>query len=252
MHKAVEALTRDFTARTGHDVALDFGTVGALQAKIASGESADVIILGVPAIDKLEKAGALVPGLRADVAVTFIAVCVRGGVPLPDIATPEAFERTLRNARAIALSDPGVGGSAGVYLVGLFERMGLTESIAAKAMMQSSGVEVAKRVVEGKAEIGLTLSGEVASVTGAVIAGSLPKPLGQETTWLCGGVCHERREGCSKAFISALIAPQRAGLENGRFELKPTAFPRLDAGFPRRRSHRDFGFYQALVAAASI
>ncbi len=207
MHKAVEALTRDFTARSGHDVVLDFGTVGSLQAKIASGENADVIILAVPTIDKLEKAGALVPGSRADVALTFIAVCVRGGVPLPNISTPEAFERTLRNARGIALSDPGVGGSAGVYLVGLFERMGLTETIAAKAMMQSSGVEVAKRVVEGKAELGLTLSGEIASVPGAVIAGPLPKPLGQDTTYCAAVSTASAAKEAAEAFIAALTAP---------------------------------------------
>jgi molybdate transport system substrate-binding protein len=207
MHKAVEALTRDFTARTGHDVALDFGTVGALQAKIASGASADVMILSVPAIDKLELAGALAPGSRADVARTFIAVCFRDGAPLPDIATPEAFERTLRNARTIALSDPGVGGSAGVYLVGLFERMGLSAMIAAKGMPQQSGVEVARHVVEGKAEIGLTLSGEIASVPGAVIAGPLPPPLGNDTTY-CAAVSKASTErGAAMAFIAALTAP---------------------------------------------
>jgi molybdate transport system substrate-binding protein len=207
MHKAVEALTSDFAARSGHDVALDFGTVGALQAKIASGEMADVIILAVPAMDKLEKAGALVSSSRADVASTFIAVCVRASVPLPDIATPEAFERTLRDARTIALSDPGVGGSAGVYLVGLFERMGLTETIAAKAMMQSSGVEVAKRVVEGKADLGLTLSGEVASVAGAIIAGPLPNPLGQDTIYCAAVTAASVVKDAAKAFIVALTAP---------------------------------------------
>jgi molybdate transport system substrate-binding protein len=207
MHKAVEALTRDFTARTGHDVALDFGTVGALQAKIASGESADVIVLAVPAMDKLEKAGALVAGSRADVAGTFIAVCVRAGVPLPDLATPETFERTLRSARSIALSDPGVGGSAGVYLMGMFERMGVNEVIAAKGMLQSSGVEVAKRVVEGKAELGLTLSGEVASVQGAVIAGPLPKPLGQDTVYCAAVSATSAVKDAAKAFIAALTAP---------------------------------------------
>ncbi len=207
MHKAVEALTRDFTARMGHDVALDFGTVGALQAKIASGESADVMILSAPAIDKLEVAGVLVPGSRADVARTFIAVCVRDGASLPDIATPEAFERTLRNARTIALSDPGVGGSAGVYLVGMFERMGLSAAIAQKGMLQSSGVEVAKRVVEGKAELGLTLSGEVASVQGAVIAGALPAPLGQDTTYCAAVSAASAERAAVQAFIAALTAP---------------------------------------------
>jgi len=207
MHQAVEALTRDFTARTGHDVALDFGTVGALQAKIAVGESADVMILSVPAIDKLDKDHALAPGSRADVARTFIAVCVRSGAPLPDIATPEAFERTLRNARTIALSDPGVGGSAGVYLVGMFERMGLSAEIAKKGMLQSSGVEVAKRVVEGKAELGLTLSGEVASVQGALIAGPLPVPLGQDTTYCAAVSAASAAKEVAAAFIGALTAP---------------------------------------------
>lgn len=207
MHKAVEALTREFTARTGHDVALDFGTVGALQAKIASGESADVVILGVPAMDKLEKSGALAPGSRADVAGTFIAVCVRAGAPLPDIATPEAFEQTLRGARNVAMSDPAVGGSAGVYLVGMFERMGLSEQIAKKGLLQSSGVEVAKRVVEGKAELGLTLSGEVASVEGAVIAGPLPKPLGQDTIYSAAASATSDVKDAAKAFIVALTAP---------------------------------------------
>ena len=207
MHKAVEALTRDFTARTGHEVALDFGTVGALQAKIASGQNADVIILAIPAIDKMEKAGALVLGSRVNVALTFIAVCIRDGAPLPDIATPAAFERSLRAARHIALSDPGVGGSAGVYLVGLFERMGLTATIAEKGMLQSSGVEVAKRVVEGKAELGLTLSGEVASVEGALIAGPLPKPLGQDTIYCAALSATCAVKDAAKAFIAALTAP---------------------------------------------
>jgi molybdate transport system substrate-binding protein len=206
MHRAVEALSRDFTRRTGHDVALDFGTVGALQAKIEAGRSADVMILSVPAIDKLEEAGALVSGSRADVARTFIAVCVREGAPRLDIATPESFERTLRQARTIALSDPGVGGSAGVYLAGLFARMGLTAMIAERGMLQSSGVEVAKRVVEGNAELGLTLSGEVASVRGAVIAGPLPAPLGQDTTY-CAAISQASTErAAAMTFIAALTA----------------------------------------------
>lgn len=207
MHKAVEALTADFSRRTGHDVALDFGTVGALQAKIAAGESADVLILAVAAIEKLEKSGVLAPGSRADVARTFIAVCVRQGAPMPDIATPESFERTLRNARAIALSDPGVGGSAGVYLVDLFKRMGLSAVIAEKGMPQQSGVEVAKRVVEGKAELGLTLSGEIASVPGAVIAGPLPPPLGNDTIYCAAVSVASEARAAAQDFIAALTAP---------------------------------------------
>ncbi len=220
MHKAVAALAQEFCARTRHDIAFEFGTVGALQAKLAAGETADVFILGSSAIDKLEGAGALAPGTRADVARTFIGICIRDGAPAPDIGTPEAFERTLRNARAIALSDPAVGGSAGVYLAGLFERMGLTDVIKRKGMLQPTGVEVAKRVVEGTADIGLTLSGEIASVPRAVIAGPLPAPLGSDTTYCAAVSANSPARAAAEAFIAALTAPStRATWERAGFVL---------------------------------
>ena len=158
-----------------------------LQGKLDGGETADVVILSVPGIDKLEQAGALIPGSRKNVAKTFIALCIREGAPRPDFSTMEAFKRLLENARAIATSDPAVGGSAGVHLAKTFEQTGLAAMMASKSLPQQSGVEVAKRVVEGKAEFGLTLSGEVASVPGAVIAGPVPPPFGQDTTY-CAAV----------------------------------------------------------------
>jgi molybdate transport system substrate-binding protein len=222
MHKAVEALTRDFCARTGHDIALEFGTVGALQGRLAAGETADVLILGTAAIDKLEGDGALAPGSRADVVRTFVAVCIRNGAPTPNIATPEAFEQTLRNARVIALSDPSVGGSAGVYLAGLFERMGLTDMMKQKALLQPTGAEVARRVVEGKADIGLTLSGEIAAVAGAVIVGPLPPPFGNDTTYCAAISASSAVHGAAEAFIAALTAPTtRATWEHAGFACPP-------------------------------
>ena len=180
MHVAVGAIGEAFAAASGHEIEFDFGTVGALQDKLDAGESADVLILAVSGIDKLEKAGALVPGSRKNVAKTFIAVCIREGAPKPDFATPEAFKRLLESARAAATSDPAVGGSAAVYIPVMFDRMGLAATMKSKSLLEKNGVEVARRVVEGKAEFGLTLSGEVASVPGAVIAGPLPPPFGRK------------------------------------------------------------------------
>ena len=219
MHVAVGALGQAFAAQTGHAVEFDFGTVGALQAKLDADETADVLILSVPAIDKLEQAGLLAPDSRRDVARTFIAVCIRQGAPSPDIATPEAFKRTLVQARAIAFSDAAVGGSAGVYLVGMFERMRLTAMIREKGLPQQTGAEVARRVVEGKADIGLTLSGEVASVEGAVIAGPLPPPLGQDTIYCAAVMAGSTAKEAGAEFIAALTGPEtretwkRAGFE---------------------------------------
>jgi molybdate transport system substrate-binding protein len=208
MHVAVGAIARAFAEASGHEVDLDFGTVGALQAKLDAGERADVVILSRSAIDKLERDAELVPGSRRAAARTFIAVCVRAGAPHPDITTVEAFKRTLAAARAIALSDPAVGGSAGVYLAGLFERLGLAAMMKDKGLLQQSGAEVARRVVEGAADIGLTLSGEVASVAGAVVAGPLPAPFSQDTIYCAAIMAKCRDKDAANGFITALLRPQ--------------------------------------------
>jgi molybdate transport system substrate-binding protein len=207
MHLAVGALGEAFSKVSGHDVVFDFGTVGALQAKLDAGETADVVVLAVPGIDRLEKAGALVPGSRRNVAKTFIAVCIRDGAPKPDFSTAEAFKRLLENARAVAMADPAVGGSAAVYIPVMFERMGLAATMKPKSLLEKNGVEVAKRVVEGKAEFGLTLSGEVASVAGAEIAGPLPPPFGQDTTYCAAVMSASAAQEAGVALVAALTHP---------------------------------------------
>lgn len=211
MHLAVGALGRSFSEQAGHELEFDFGTVGVLQAKLDAGETADVLILSRPMIDKLAASGAALPGSARDVAKTFIAVCVRAGSVAPDIATPEAFKRALEQARAIAMSDPAVGGSAAVYVPVLFERLGLAALMKPKSLLEKNGVEVARRVVEGKADFGLTLSGEVASVEGAVIAGPLPQPYGQDTTYTAAVSASSAAPDAAKAFVAALTRPETRG-----------------------------------------
>ncbi len=204
MHLAVGALGRDFAARSGHALDFDFGTVGALQAKLDAGERAEVLILSRAMVDKLAAAGALVAGSARDVARTFIAVCIRAGSPVPAIETAEAFRRSLEAARAVAMSDPAVGGSAAVYVPVVFERLGIAATMKPKSLLEKNGVEVARRVVEGKADFGLTLSGEVASVEGAAIAGPIPPPHGQETMYTAAVSAASAAPEAAMAFLAAL------------------------------------------------
>src|SRR5690554_3138880 len=62
MHAVAGALGQAFAARGSHELAFDFGTVGGLQAKLDAGATADVVILSVPGIDRMEAAGLLVAG----------------------------------------------------------------------------------------------------------------------------------------------------------------------------------------------
>jgi molybdate transport system substrate-binding protein len=218
MTKAVESLAADFSRDAGLEADITFGTVGALEAKLAAGEIADVLVLSSAAIDKLAAAGSLAAG-RTDIARTSIGIAVRDGASAPDVSTADTFRQTLMAARAVAFSDAAVGGSAGVYLADLFRRMGIADDIAAKAMPQKSGGEVASRVAEGKADIGLTLIAEIVPIKGARIIGKLPSPLGNDTTYTAAvtATCTDR--AAASAFIAALVHPatrevwQAAGFE---------------------------------------
>jgi molybdate transport system substrate-binding protein len=207
MHVAVASLARQFQARS--DVAADivFEPMGALQARLAAGESADVLILAAPAIDVLLTSGALLSNSRAAVARAPIGLAVREGAPAPDISTADAFKDALRAARAIALSDPAVGGSAGIYLRELFGRLGLAEIIAAKTMTQKSGVAAADAVGRGEADLALTFVPELLQGNGVRILGSLPPPYGHATAYAAGVSARSSFPDAARAFIAALTSP---------------------------------------------
>jgi molybdate transport system substrate-binding protein len=219
MHEVVTALAYNFTDEAGHEVELSFGTVGALQKRLDAGEIADVVISGIPAIDRLEKDGALIAGSRKNIATVHIGVAVRDGAPAPDISTPAAFKQALIDAHGIAFSDAAVGGSAGVYLARLFVDLGLGDMIKRKGMPQQSGGEVATRVAKGEAEIGMTLIAEIVPVKGARVLGPLPPPLGNATTYCAGAMTASAAPAAARAFIAALSRPeaseawQEAGFE---------------------------------------
>jgi len=212
MHEVVTALAYDFTSTTGNEVELSFGTVGALQQRLDAGETADVVISGKPAIDALDKAGRLAAKSRADIATVRIGVAVRDGAPAPDISTPEAFRQALIAARTVAFSDAAVGGSAGVYLARMFAELGLADAIKQKGMPQQNGGEVARRVAEGKADIGMTLIAEIVPIAGVRVIGPLPKPLGSDTTYGAGVMATSNARGAALDFIAALKQPDQQTL----------------------------------------
>jgi molybdate transport system substrate-binding protein len=207
MTAAVSRLADDFMRQSGHEVDITFGPVGTLAAKLAAGETADVLILGAPAMAMMEQKGSFVAGTRTDVARVFIGVAVREGAPAPDISTAEAFRKTLLDARTIAFTHASVGGTAAVYLPVLFERMGIAEEINRKAMPQESGGAVAEKVASGEADIGITLVPEFLPIKGASVIGKLPAALADDTTYTAAVSAGSGAPEAGRAFIAALAQP---------------------------------------------
>jgi molybdate transport system substrate-binding protein len=201
--EAVKPLAAQFTRDTGISVEFVFAPVGGVRKRLADGEAADIVILSASAIEELASAGALVPGSRRDLGRTSIGMAVRDGARLPDIATSAAFRATLLAARSIAMSDVAVGGMAGLFLTGLFERMGLADAIAHKIVRTGGGNEVAERVADGDAEIGMTFISEILAVKGAHVVGPLPAPLGNDTIYAAAVTAASGEPAAAPALIAA-------------------------------------------------
>ena len=74
-------------------------------------------------------------------------------------------------------------------------------------MPQKTGGEVAARVAEGKADLGLTLIAEIVPIMGARVIGKIPAPLGNDPTYAAGISASSTERAAAAAFIAALANP---------------------------------------------
>jgi molybdate transport system substrate-binding protein len=216
---AVEGPVRElmpaFMRDSGHEVDLSVNTVGALRDRFLGGEAADVVILSVPAIEALEKSGKA--GGRTDLGRGTCGVAVRDGMLMPDISTGEAFKRALRNAISIGANDPAHGGSSGIYLAELLQKLGMAEELKPKMVLGKTGREVAMLVAMGRAELGITFTSEFIPVECTRVVGPLPK--GMEYVNGYAGALPPGAPDAAKAYLSFLASPpskavfKRFGLE---------------------------------------
>ena len=80
---------------------------------------------------------------------------VKEGAPAPDVSNVDAFKKALLTAKMVAYIDPASGGSSGIYLTGLFDKLGIAAEIKPKAAKLKQGGYVADLIASGEAELGL-------------------------------------------------------------------------------------------------
>jgi molybdate transport system substrate-binding protein len=80
----------------------------------------------------------------------------------------------MLEAKSIARGDPAGGGTAGNYLAGALEKLGLLEATREKSILRVGGYNVMKEVAERRADFGLTQSTEITAVAGVKIGAWLP------------------------------------------------------------------------------
>jgi molybdate transport system substrate-binding protein len=203
------ALVGDFERTSGHKVTVENDTVGALTKRIEAGEAFDLAVLTPKAVDDLAKAGKLVPGSRANLARVGVGVVVKDGTPKPDISSVAAFKQALLAAKSVAYIDPAAGGSSGIYVAGLLDKLGIAGEVKPKAKLIPGGA-VAEHVAKGEAELGIHQISEILPVKGVTLVGPLPAEIQNYTVYAAGIGAHAKEGDAAKALIKALSGPAAA------------------------------------------
>jgi molybdate transport system substrate-binding protein len=209
--QVVVALVPEFEKATGHKVVVDNGTVGQLQKRVSDGEAFDVLVLSPRGIDDFIKGGKIVAGSNANLAKVGVGVMVKEGAPKPDISTVDAFKQALLKATTVGYIDPASGGSSGIYVAGLLEKLGIAEQIKPKARLKKGG-HVSDIVKTGEAEIGIHQISEIVGESGVALVGPLPKDIQNYTTYVVGLSSAAKAAEAAKAFIKVLTGPSAAAV----------------------------------------
>jgi molybdate transport system substrate-binding protein len=198
-----------WSRRSGRE--LRFESVGGVDAarRVAAGEAFDLVVLASEAIDRLQAAGHVVAGSRADLVRSAVAVAVRAGAPKPDIGSEAALRDTVLAARGIGYST----GPSGTALLQLFERWGLSEILRDRLRQASPGVAVGSMVAQGEVELGFQQRSELIALPGIDVIGAMPAGCDIVTVFSAGLCARTAQIDAARALIAFLQSPDTAELK---------------------------------------
>ncbi len=207
MKTVVEELTPQIEHLTGRKLVAQFNSSKNLRDKIQAGEAFDAAILTSDMLDDLIAQGKIAAGASAEISRTGLGVGVRAGAPKPAIGTPEALKRTLLNAKSISFNPTG---ASAVHTYDMFARMGITDAVKPKLILDAEAGRPQRNVAGGKAELVISLIPEIKFFPGVDLVGPIP-PEFQSYINFAGGIATNARDAdAAKALIKFLAGPSVA------------------------------------------
>ena len=173
---AYEQLLREFERTTGIKVTTGSGasqgtgpqTIG---AQLASGVTADLVILSREGLDELVAAKRIATGTDVNLARVGLGVAVRAGTPKPNVSTVEAFRQVVLAARTVSAAS-----TSGIWLVrDLLPRLGIVERVEVKITPRGSGA--AAMAADGHVGVAVLPISEILTAKGVDYAASLAREI---------------------------------------------------------------------------
>jgi len=206
--EAYKELVPQFEKASGHKVTTVFtGTLDALK-RLSNGETYDLLIMARQQIDELSQSGKVVAGSRTDIAKSGVGAAVGKGKPKPDISTVDALKKTLLAAKSIGYST----GPSGIYIVTVFQKMGIADEVKSKLKQTPTEVFVGSIIASGEAEIGFQQVSELSFFPGIDYVGPIPAEVQLITVFSAGIPTGTKQADAAKALVSFVTAPAAAAI----------------------------------------
>lgn len=209
MKTSMDMLMPQFEQASGHKTSFTYGPSARIAKQVADGDANDVTIVTDAGIDDLIKKGRIVPGSRADLARSAMALAVQKGAPRPDISTVEKFKQAMLAAKSLGMSNPVGGGASGAILAGIFDKLGIAEQMKPKLTYGPGGPAglIGNFLVRKDVEIGIQQMPELMAVPGIDIVGTLPFGNDTVSVFSAGVSTGATDAGAARALIQFLTTP---------------------------------------------
>ena len=219
----VGCLGADFKAKTGFEIAGEFGAVGVMADKLRKGTPADIVILTAALLARLAEEQLIVAATIADIGQVETALAVRTGDPLTTVSDAADLRRVLLESDAIFVPDTKAS-TAGIHVANVLQQLGIADEVAARLKVFPNGATAMRELASSNARrpMGCTQSTEIISTAGVTLSGALPPGCELATTYTAGVTATATNPQQAQDLIALLTGAgqqeqrQRAGFVSGR------------------------------------
>jgi molybdate transport system substrate-binding protein len=206
MKEIISELLPEFEKTSGHKVTPTWTGTANMIKLVGAGEVFDLVVIGVPEVDKFTAEGKFAQGSRADLARSGVGIAVKAGAPKPDISSADAVKKALLNARAVAYST----GPSGVYVRALLDKLGVADQVVPKAKIAGSGVRVGDFLIKGESDLAFQQISELLHEHGIDYLGPLPAEIQNYTIYSSGISSAASQPDAARALQAFLRAAKAA------------------------------------------
>ncbi len=201
----VSQMAAKFQRESGNLIHAEYGAVGAMKARVASGAPTDIVILTAALVDELIAGGEVVAASRADLGKVGTGVAVRAGTPRPDVRTTRALRGNMLAATRIVCPDPAFA-TAGKVVLRVIEQLGVTAEVTPRLQYFPNGYAAMADLAQsgGLLEMGITQVTEILANPGVTLVGPLPAEVQNMAVYTAGLAVRSAHPERSREFIRRL------------------------------------------------